>query len=423
MIPLGGGTDFPYPQGDPGSLETAAGMLKGVATLLSGAASQVSGAAAQAAGSWSGPAASAFQDCVSHIHSGLSALAGYHTDAADAITTYAGKLQGFQATANTAAADYSTAETDYRNQMSTLSGEKAGQATTDAETKASDALNTAYNNAFKSASDAVTDANQAALACAATISDLAGQAEATAKSQLLVLTAGRHAPLPSLLPPPDPGVKPKVGKNGVALSPVDWSNLLTTLYSAPAAWAVLRHDALEDEAAAAKAYQKLVSALLRAGQSEGSKLPTAAAEAKAAVQAEEDSQELAEKILDHAPLSRLLTTSVKDGLPSKIADSLPDVADKVADDLPLVGALFAAGGAAYDASHGEPVAQAVAGNAAGWITASLTTAGVVSLAGPGGWVVAGGIVLGVGAGIVVQTVIEHPKAVLHFVEHVFSSIF
>ncbi|HWE56770.1 MAG TPA: hypothetical protein VG435_14755 [Acidimicrobiales bacterium] len=423
MIPLDGGTDFPYPQGDPGSLETAAGVMKGVATLLSGAAAKISGAAAQAAGSWSGPAASAFQDCVTQIHSGLSTLAGYHTDAADAITTYAGKLQGFQATASKAATDYGTAETDYRNSISTLSAEKQDKSATDAESRAADTLNTAYNHSYRLASDAVTDANQAALACATTISDLSGQAEATAKNQFLVLTAGRHAPLPSLLPPPKPGEKPKEGKGGIELSPVDWSNLLTTLYSAPAAWAVLRHDALEEEASAAKAYQKLVSALLRAGQSEGSSLPSAAAQAKAAVKAEESAEEMAEKILDHAPLSRVLTTSVKDGLPSKIADSLPDLAGKAADDLPLIGALFAAGGAAYDASHGEPVAQAVAGNAAGWITASLTTAGVVSLAGPGGWVVAGGIVLGVGAGMVVQTVIEHPKAVWHFVEHVFSSIF
>jgi uncharacterized protein YukE len=417
MINGGGGDGFPYPQGDPAALEEAAGTLKGVAALLRAAASEMGSVAAQTGAAWSGPAATTFEGSVASVREGLCAMAGYHDAAADAVTTYATALSGFQQAATGAASAYADADAAYRRAMGALAAQPAGPSTAAAESHALDGLNSCYGSSYNAAANAVSDANQAALACARALSELAGQVESTATSRFIKLFDGPRAPLPSLLPPPTPGG----AGDQPGLSPVNYADLLNSLYSSPATWALLRKDAFAEAADEAKVYQAEVSALLRAGRSEGAALPAVARDTRAALAAEDDAEELTEKMFATFPGSRVLSTSVGDvvdHLPAGLVDSLPDVAGKAADDLPLVGGLFAAGGATWDTLHGENAGQAVAGNAAGWITSSLTAAAVASALGPGGWAVAGGIVVGVGVGMAVSTVIEHPKAVLHFAEHV-----
>jgi uncharacterized protein YukE len=195
MIVSDGGTDFPYPQGDPGTISSAAQGLSTASSELTTAAGQVSSAAGAVAGSWSGLAEQAFQGCVSSVRAGLTRLASHHSDAAAALTTYAAALTKAQAAANKAAGDYSKAETDYSTTMRNLeynppTGKNAASELNTAETNANTSLNTAYNNANTACSNACNDAKTAAQVCAAKLSEISGDAEDTALHKFLDLMGG-----------------------------------------------------------------------------------------------------------------------------------------------------------------------------------------------------------------------------------------
>jgi hypothetical protein len=140
--------------------------------------------------SWQGPASEAFEAKASALRSGLQVLAGYYSDAAAAIGTYASVLEGLQQQVMSVASSFAGAESSYSATLSSLASRgpapAGGPGLPQQEQAAADGFARAEQAALSACEDLCADARSAAAACAGQLEQLASEARALAQSRFAV---------------------------------------------------------------------------------------------------------------------------------------------------------------------------------------------------------------------------------------------